>query len=257
MTSRNMQMNRDLKKIRLDVLEMVFGAGEGHIPSAFSVIEILYTLYSGMQKADAFFLSKGHASAALYAVLAHFGHLDRKELSTFCQYDSRLGGHPHIRSGLIMNSSGSLGHGFPMAAGYALGKKIKKEEGRVFCLIGDGEANEGTIWETAMYADQLKLSNLVCIIDNNNSQVRAMVSANLGKKFESFGWLVKEADGHNPAELADLLFGEKAVSTSKPLCIVANTIKGRGVKEIENNPAWHHRAPADSELKLFKEELSQ
>ena len=156
----------DFKKIRLDILEMVYKAQDGHIPSAFSVVELLCVLYSKMDKHDAFFLSKGHASAALYAVLARFGYLDRKELSTFCQYNSKLGGHPHRNAGPIISSSGSLGHGFPMAVGYALSRKIKKEPGRVFCLIGDGETNEGTIWETAMFAEQLKLSNLVCIADN-------------------------------------------------------------------------------------------
>lgn len=245
----------DFKKIRLDILEMVYRAGEGHIPSAFSAVELLYVLYSKMDKNDAFFLSKGHAAAALYAVLAHFGYLDRKELDTFCQYNSKLGGHPHRDIEPVINSSGSLGHGFPMAAGYALSKKIKKEPGRVFCLVGDGETNEGTIWETAMYAEQLKLSNLVCIIDNNNSQIRAMVSVNLKEKFESFGWLSCEIDGHNLVEIADALFSEKVNNLTKPLSIIANTVKGKGIKEMENDFTWHHRAPTESEFKLFKKEL--
>jgi len=248
----------NLKKIRLDILEMTYRAGEGHIPSAFSVAELLYILYSKMQKDDIFFLSKGHASAALYVVLAHFGHLDKKELNTFCQYGSKLGGHPHCIIKPIMNSSGSLGHGFPMAAGYALSKKIKKEPGRVFCLMGDGETNEGTTWETAMYAEQLNLSNLVCIVDNNNSQTRAMTSVNLREKFKSFGWLSNEIDGHNFVEIASVLFDRKANNSTKPLSIIANTIKGKGIKEMENNHfAWHYRAPTESEFKLFKKELLQ
>lgn len=248
----------DFKKIRLDILEMVYKAQEGHIPSAFSVVELLYVLYSKMDKNDTFFLSKGHASVALYAVLAHFGYLDRKELGTFCQYNSKLGDHPHCDIEPIINSSGSLGHGFPMAAGYALSKKIKKELGRVFCLIGDGETNEGTIWETAMFAEQLKLSNLVCIVDNNNSQIRAMVSINLKEKFESFGWLSQEINGHNPIEIEKALFSKGVDKLNKPLCVIANTVKGKDIKEMENDFfVWHHRTPTKSEFELFKKELLQ
>lgn len=246
----------DVKKIRLDILEMVYRAREGHIPSAFSVAELLYVIYANMQKNDVFFLSKGHASAALYAVLAHFNYIDRKELDTFCQYDSHLGGHPQRDGKYIMNSSGSLGHGFPTAAGYALAKKIKKEPGRVFCIVGDGETNEGTIWETAMYAEQLQLSNLVCVIDKNNSQSRAKVSINIKEKFESFGWDAQEVDGHKLEEIADALFRDKAKSARKPLCIVANTVKGKGIQEMEGDFSWHHRAPTESEFAAFKEELS-
>ena len=252
-----MDKQQSLKKIRLDILQMVFNAKEGHIPSAFSIVEILFVIYDNMSESDRFFLSKGHASAGLYAVLAHFGYLSQDDLATFCRYDSKLGGHPHrLKINNVMNSSGSLGHGFPAAAGYALSKKILKESGRVFCIIGDGESNEGTIWETAMYAEQLKLNNLVCIVDNNKSQTRAMTSVNLKEKFEAFGWDTYEIDGHNIVKLEKVLFINNSGPRKKPLCIVANTVKGKGIKELEENYfAWHHKAPTEEELEKFKKEL--
>lgn len=249
---------KELKQIRWDVVKMVHRAKEGHIPSAFSVLEILFVIYKNKNKEDAFFLSKGHASAGLYAVLAHFGILKNEELETFCDYDSSLGGHPHKKEGYFMNSSGSLGHGFPIAAGYALSKKIKKESGRVFCIVGDGECNEGSIWETVMYGEQLKLENLVCIIDNNNSQTRAMISTNLAEKFRSFGWRVREADGHSVPELVAAIFDSTSNDSEKPLCVVARTVKGKGIKVMEEDTfSWHHKAPTDEELEKFKTEIFQ
>ena len=247
----------DVKKIRVDILEMVHAAKEGHIPSAFSITELLYAIYSNMDRVnDTFFLSKGHASAGLYAVLAHFGILDKVELVNYCKYDSKLGGHPHRHVNGVMVSTGSLGHGFPMAAGYALGKKIRKESGRVFCIVGDGETNEGTIWEAAMYAEQLKLSNLVCIIDENRSQTRAMTSINLKEKFKAFGWDTKEVDGHNLDEIEGALFEPGTVGAMAPLCVVARTVKGKGVKAMENDFfSWHHKAPNAEELEAFKQEI--
>ena len=252
-------MDQHCKDIRVNILQMVHKAREGHIPSSFCVVEILYSLYANMDKKDIFFLSKGHASAGFYAVLAHFGYIDRSALETYCQYDSQLGGHPQRISGIIMNSSGSLGHGLPMAAGYALSKKIRKEQGRVFCLIGDGESNEGTIWETATYGQQLDLRNFVCIVDKNDSQKRAITSIDLKKKFEAFGWSVREVDGHDIAALADALFGQDAHNTKKPLCIIAHTVKGKGIHVMEENMfTWHHKAPSsDEEFEIFKKELLQ
>ncbi len=248
-------MSREnIKNIRVAILEMVSRAGEGHIPSAFSIVELLYSIYLNKSKNDQFFLSKGHASAALYAVLAHFDYIPKEKLDTFCQYDSALGGHPHKNPEIgILNSSGSLGHGFPIAAGYALFKKIKNEPGRVFCIVGDGETNEGTIWETAMYAEQLNLLNLVAVVDNNKSQVRAMTSINLKEKFHSFGWEVREINGHDLDEITKALFGKEG---TKPLCVIANTTKGKGVREMEENFfTWHHKAPTELELEVFKNEL--
>ncbi|MDP1689121.1 MAG: transketolase [bacterium] len=247
---------KDLKQIRWDIVKMVHHAKEGHIPSGLSVLEILYAIYKNKNKEDSFFLSKGHASAGLYAVLAHFGILKKEELDSFCDYDSWLGGHPHRKEGCFMNSSGSLGHGFPIAAGFALSKKIKEEPGRVFCLVGDGECNEGSIWETAMYAEQLKLSNLVCVVDDNNSQIRAKISTNLVEKFRAFGWEAQEVDGHNIPDIESLIFKDSAKVYSKPFCVVARTIKGKGIKAMEDDMfSWHHKAPTDDELEKFKAEI--
>lgn len=246
----------DLKRIRVDILKMVHKAKEGHIPSSFSIVELLYAIYAGMGKDDSFFLSKGHASAALFAILAHFGHIDKKELDGYCKYDSHFGGHPHRFSKAVMSSTGSLGHGFPMAAGYALAKKIKNEIGRVFCIVGDGETNEGSVWETAMYAEQLRLNNLVCVIDNNNSQIRAKTSINIKEKFKAFGWRVNSVDGHNLQEISEALFSKEAGLISAPYCVVANTVKGRGVKQMESDMfTWHHKAPTEVELAAFTKEI--
>lgn len=244
------------KHLRVEILDLVHKAHEGHIPSSFSILDLLFVIYSKMDRNnDLFFLSKGHASVALYVILAHFGFLDKKELEHFAEYNSKLGGHPHRHVKGVMVSTGSLGHGFPMAAGYALGKKIKKEPGRVFCIVGDGETNEGTIWETAMYAEQLKLSNLVCVIDDNNSQTRAVTSINIPQKFQSFGWQVRVIDGHNIEMIEKALFDMEGLSDD-PLCVVARTVKGKGVKAMENDPfSWHHKAPTDEELAAFKKEL--
>jgi transketolase len=250
-------MDNDIKKIRVDILEMVGNAHEGHIPSSFSIVELLYVIYSKMGKDDSFFLSKGHASAALFATLAHFGIIDRAELQNYAKYDSKFGGHPHRFAKGVMASTGSLGHGFPISAGYALAKKVKEEEGRVFCIVGDGETNEGTIWETAMYAQQLKLSNLVCVVDENHSQIRAMTSINIAEKFKAFGWGVKSIDGHNVIEIEEALFSPiSRQDPASPLCIVAKTVKGKGIKAIENDFfSWHHKGPTAEELAAFKAEL--
>lgn len=242
------------KQIRLDVLDMVCAAKEGHIPSAFSVVELLYVIYHHMDPAqDAFFLSKGHASAALYATLAHKGLLPREELATFCKYDSKLGGHPHPKLPHVMSASGSLGHGFPIAAGYAMAKKIRGEAGQVFALIGDGESNEGTIWETAAYAAHLNLSNFVCLVDDNESQTRAVPTTQIAKKFEAFGWDVQEVDGHDMRAIHRAAF--LSPRSDKPLCVVARTVKGKGVKAMEANFAWHHKAPTPEEYESFKQEI--
>jgi transketolase len=250
-------MNQETKKIRVDILDMVHQAHEGHIPSSFSIVELLYAIYSKIGKDDSFFLSKGHASAGLFAVLAHFGIIDRSELAQYAKYDSKLGGHPHRFAKGVMASTGSLGHGFPTAAGYALAKKIKEEPGTVFCIVGDGETNEGTIGEAAMYAQQLKLSNLVCIIDENLSQVRAMTSVNIAEKFEAFGWETKKIDGHDLKQIEEALFDSASRTRPElPFCVVAKTVKGKGIKAMENDFfSWHHKGPNDEELAAFKSEI--
>lgn len=230
-------------------------AKEGHIPSALSILDILWVLYSKIlnidsknpnaSERDRFILSKGHASLGLYVILAENGFFDKNLLSDFGEYNSILGGHPdHNKVPGVEASTGSLGHGMPMAVGMALGLKIKNNPARVFVLVGDGEVNEGTIWESALLASHHELNNLCCIVDFNHSTDRALKVESLSEKFKSFGWETVEIDGHNHQEIYKVLNDKH----SKPLAVIANTVKGNGVEMMENNPAWHHRSPSDEEV---------
>lgn len=208
-----------------------------------------------MSPNDKFLLSKGHGCLALYAVMYQKKYITREDFFSFTTYNSILGGHPdRNKSKYIEISAGSLGHGLPIAIGMCLSNKIKKQNGRIYCLIGDGEANEGTTWESLLMADNLKLNNLVCIVDNNNSQVRALPTNQIRKKFESFGFDVKECAGH---DLGDI---EKSLNytSDKPICVVCDTIKGYGIEEMQNNMhAWHHGPPNERQYNIFINELER
>ncbi len=238
-----------IKDIRKLIIKAAHNAGHGHIPSAMSIVEIIVAVHDIKTKNDIFILSKGHGCLAYYSYLCYKGKISVKDLLNFGKRNNILGGHPDKNKiNEVYASTGSLGHGLPIAVGAALAKKIKKQPGKVFCLIGDGESNEGSIWESFSIAQNLNLNNLVCIIDNNNSQIRSLPSSNLNSKLSSFGWEVSEIDGHN---LEDLKF-DCTLTPNKPLAIIANTIKGKGVKEIEDNMfAWHHRAPSKEEYESF------
>ena len=199
-------------------------------------------------------MSKGHASLGLYAILDHFNLLE-EDISNFCKYDSKIGGHPNSKNKSIECSTGSLGHGFPFALGLAMSKKIKKESGNIFVIIGDGEANEGTIWETALLAAHHNIDNLYCILDQNHSSDRALNVGNVVDKFEAFGWDCDTINGHNQHEIKYIL---SETAHHKPKFILANTIKGNGCKILENNPEWHHKQPKDdTELNLLLESVYQ
>jgi len=247
---------RELRRMRRIILEAASAAGEGHVPSALSILDILWVLYDKIlqidparpedEERDRFVLSKGHASLGLYAVLARKGFFPEAELKTFGRFDSRLGGHPDCRKVPgVEASTGSLGHGLPIAVGMALGQRIRKIPARVFCLIGDGEANEGSIWEAVALANHHKLANLCCIVDYNHSTDRALDLGDIAAKFASFDWTVTEVDGHDHAGLAAAL---GATSNGPPRAIIANTIKGYGCPPMEGQPAWHHRSPTPAEL---------
>ena len=244
----------EIDRLRREVVIASATAGEGHVPSALSILDILWIEYSVImasqrmrhEEIDRFVLSKGHGALALYVVLSEIGFIDKSELGSFGQFDSRLGGHPdRLKIPGVEASTGSLGHGMPIAAGIALAKQIQKSEGRVVTLIGDGEANEGTIWETALIAAHRHLENLVCIVDYNHSTDRALMVGSITDKFAAFGWDVVEIDGHDPFEIEESLSRDK---TTKPLAVIANTIKGKSVKVMDNNPAWHHAAPKLNEV---------
>jgi transketolase len=240
------------KKIIKRIIDISHKSKEGHIGSSLSVLNILYVLYDKILKNSDhhFILSKGHASLGLYAILEHFGLLDQ-DLDNFCEYESMLGGHPSNRVKNIEASTGSLGHGLPMGVGIALGEKIKNNDNKVFVIIGDGESNEGTNWESALLASHHKLNNLYCIMDYNRSNDRALKIDDVIKKFTSFNWECIEVDGHNNEEIYEAL----SSNSDKPIFILCNTIKGKGCSIMENNPEWHHKSPNDDEYKKIITEL--
>jgi transketolase len=251
-----------LNKLRLKIARLSMLKQEGHLGSSFSILHILYHIYSNViestksEALDKFILSKGHASLGLYAVLNHFSQISDAELESFCDFNSVLGGHPHSgKHGSLVASTGSLGHGLPISVGLALGKLINKEGGRIYCLIGDGEANEGAVWEAALLASEHNLSNLTCIMDMNGSGERAIKMGDVTKKFESFGFECTVVDGHNLNEIAEA-FGV-CEYLHKPKFILANTIKGKGVSRMENNPEWHHKFPTQREYDEICLEINQ
>ncbi len=256
-------MSTMLKELRSSIISMASKSGEGHIPSALSILDILWVLYdrvlhidAGNPKAenrDRFILSKGHASLGLYAILARKGFVPTDELEQFGKYHGLLGGHPdRNKVPGVEASTGSLGHGFPISVGIALGLRIKKIDSRVFVLIGDGEANEGAVWESALLASHHHLSNLCCIVDYNHSTDRALSVGDLVAKFKAFGWECISVNGHNHEELHAAL---TQVHETTPLAVIAETIKGFGCKMMENNPEWHHKSPRKEELSSILEQL--
>jgi len=234
--------------IRKKILDMTMKEGEGHIAGSFSCVEILITLYNKiLSENDVFIMSKGHGCYALYVILREKG------------YNPTISGHPDIeRDQGIACTTGSLGHGLPMAVGMALAGKLKKQTGKIYVLISDGECQAGTTWESLLIAAHHKLDNLVIIVDNNKFQALDKVDnilslGNLKRKFESFGCIVNEVDGHNVDYIFSFL---KLDIEDKPYIIIADTIKGKGVSFIENIPAWHAKFPTEKEFKIAYEELN-
>ena len=252
-------MNIDCKSIRKNILEASYTSGHGHIPTCFSIIEILYSIYSKGKFGDGinddiFILSKGHGSLGYYGVLAHFGFIETKELHTFGQHKSRLGCHADRKKVPgVYASTGSLGHGIGLAVGVALASKIIGNNRKVYVLIGDGESNEGSCWEALMVAAHNKLSNLIVIFDDNKSQGRCLPVILPYEKFLSFGFETLSVKGHN----IDLITQSLNHSVNdKPLAIIADTIKGWGCKTlVENRYEWHRRSPNKEELELLLGEL--
>ena len=246
--------NTSLSNLRKMILKMSSDSQEGHIPSALSIIEIVWAFYSRFlneqnlldPSKERFILSKGHGSLALYVVLAELNYFPKEWLETFGGYNSNLGGHPDATKvpGVEL-STGSLGHGLPISVGLALASKIQKKDENITVLIGDGELNEGSNWESFLLGAQHKLGNLSCIIDFNNSSARALSLGNLKEKMNAFGWKVLVIDGHDCKKLIEV-FG--MARSEIPLAIIANTVKGKGVPEMENNPAWHHAFPGRTKL---------
>jgi len=258
----NMVMNEDL---RIRIVEHAYAKKEGHIPSCFSIIDILSVLYGKFLKynpknpdwkeRDYFILSKGHGSGALYAILEKYGFID-PEIKAKNLEKKIFGGHPDCtKIPGVEASTGSLGHGIGIAAGIALGLKIKERKNRVIALIGDGESNEGTVWETALVASSQKLGNLCVIVDNNQSTKNVLPVPNMLEKWGSFGWNTYSVNGHSEEEIYGVLKKINFDYNSNPSLIVAGTIKGKGVGFMENQGSWHHRIPTEEELKKILKEL--
>lgn len=253
---------RELKKfacqIRMDILEEVFCARSGHPGGSLSIADTLAYLYSELlygdpknpqdPQRDRFVLSKGHTAPALYAVLAEKGYFDREELKSLRKAGAMLQGHPDMKGtpGVDM-SSGSLGQGISVAVGMALSAKLSQEAYRVYTVLGDGELQEGQVWEAAMFAANHKLDNLIAIVDNNNLQIDGEITEvnspyPITDKFAAFGWQVFTADAHDFSSLEQAFAGALATE-GRPAVIVQRSVKGKGVSYMENNVAWHGSAP--------------
>lgn len=260
------------RKIRVDIIKMTAAAGSGHPGGSLSAAEILTALYFRVLKhnpkkpnwpgRDRFVLSKGHACPVLYAAMAETGYFLKKELLTLRKLGSRLQGHPDMRKlpGLE-DSSGSLGQGLSIAVGMALGFKMDKKPNRVYCLTGDGELDEGQIWEAAMDGCNFKLDNLCAIVDRNRLQIDGWTKdvkclEPLQKKFEAFGWHVIDIDGHNIEALLKA-FDEAKKTKNHPTVIIANTVKGKGVSFMEDKAGWHGKAPTKEQAEIALKELGE
>lgn len=256
-------INNDLRK---KIVDIVVSSKEGHIPSSFSIVDIIEYLYSSVlninpnniksNERDFFILSKGHGAAALFVVLEKFGFISKNDLREYGTIEGILGGHPDCtKVPGVEASTGSLGHGFPFATGIALGLKIKAQKNKVYCLLGDGECHEGTIWESANIAANNKLNNLCAIIDWNGSAQQLMPIDDLKAKWLAFGWSVDLIDGHNITLLKE--FFAKNYTDTKPRCLISKNIKGKGVSFLEGHGSWHHKVPNSNEYKLIMSELNE
>ena len=268
----NEQMLKEqAKKIRKDIVTMIGQAKSGHPGGSLSAAEILTYLYfeemnvnpadPKWEDRDRFVLSKGHAAPVLYAALAHKGYFPIEELATLRKIGSHLQGHPDMNKvpGVDM-STGSLGTGISAAVGMALAGKLDKKEHYVFTLLGDGELQEGQVWEAAMAAGHYKLDNLIAFVDNNGLQIDGnindVMSPNpIDAKFTAFGWHVLTIDGHDFQQIADAVAAAKA-EKGKPTMIVAHTVKGKGISYMENQAGWHGSAPNEEQVAQAMTELN-
>ncbi|OQW46783.1 MAG: transketolase [Proteobacteria bacterium SG_bin7] len=257
------------KKIRIHALQMTSRGGSSHIAAILSMADILAVLYGRIleyntkslkwNNRDRFILSKGHAGAGLYATLAEVGFFSTDLLKTHYQNGSDLSGHVSHKVPGVEFSTGSLGHGLSVATGMALAAKIDKKHHRVFCLLSDGELDEGSNWEAILFAQHHKLDNLVAVIDYNKIQSLDKVENTirlepLTDKWKAFGWNVVEVDGHNHTELLNT-FSDLPFGSDKPTCVIAHTTKGRGVSFMENTVLWHYRTAKDEEFNKALAEL--
>jgi len=251
------------KKIRENIIRIANRSGHGHMPTCFSIVEMLRAAYETMRhdpenpawpERDVFILSKGHGALALYCVLAQQGYFPVEDVYGFGSFQSKFGCHPdkHTVPGVEL-STGSLGHGIGVAAGIALGFKMSGSQRKVLVLIGDGESNEGSVWEALMVSAKQGLDNLVVLFDDNRSQIRCLPISDPAAKFSAFGCEAIEADGHDMAALKAALSRPLA---GKPRVVVARSVKGKGCQSLEREMfAWHRRSPKQDEMETLIGEL--
>ena len=258
------------KDIRKGIIEAVYSGKSGHPGGSLSIADIMTVLYfyemnidpknPKDENRDRLVLSKGHCAPALYSTLANRGYFNIEELKTLRHIDSRLQGHPDMKKipGVDM-TTGSLGQGLSAANGMAIAGKLDKKDYRVYCIMGDGEIEEGQVWEAAMASNKYKLDNLCVIVDNNNLQIdgtieEVMSSYPIDEKFKSFGFQVINIDGHNYQEIIDAFDVARNVK-GKPVCIIAKTVKGKGISFMENKVEWHGKAPNEEQYMQALKEL--
>lgn len=256
--------NDPVKRLRAAALTAAYKGNDGNLQSVFSALDIMYVLYNDVLNCtpnnctdldrDYFILSKGQATLGLYCVLAQKGFISETELDTFCNIDSRLGMQADCTkfNGGIEISAGSLGHGFPMAVGVALAAKIQHSPSKIYTLVGDGEFNEGTMWEASLLAGYKKLDNLCVIIDDNDSIGSMLNMGDMCKKLETFGFKSIRINGHDHEQVKSALLSEHE---GKPLAVIAKTRRGYGSRTMMNDSRWFHRAPNSEELASLLQEV--
>lgn len=262
------ERSRHLRRLIFRAIE---NGGRGHIGPALSLVEIIRVLYDDVlrhdpasplwRERDRFILSKGHGCLALYAVLADRGFFPVAELDRFCRHDSFLGGHPETVIPGVEACTGALGHGLSIGLGMALAARMSGRDSKVYVLMGDGEINEGSVWEAAACADKHRLSNLTAIIDYNKIQSAGSVfdiqsMEPLVDKWTSFGFLVFECNGHSIAELKRVFRAAETAAGDGPRAIICHTVKGKGIPVAENNPSWHHKSDlSEADLRAIRSAL--
>lgn len=250
------KLNYKSINLRKNIIDVISKSKKGHLGSAFSCLEIISVIYDffiDKSSKNEFILSKGHGCLGLYSVLYDKGIIDKKTLLSFCNFSSLLGGHPEHTIPSVSFSTGSLGHGFSAGIGMSIANRIKKNKNKIFVLLGDGEINEGSVWEAFLSLKKHNLSNMITLIDYNKMQSYGHIKnilelEPLRKKMESFGFKVFEINGHSRNEIHSSLKKSLEFKT-KPVVIICHTIKGKGIPIMENNPSWHYKSKIkDDEL---------
>jgi transketolase len=261
---RDQPLDERSRHLRRLIFRAIENGGRGHIGAALSLVEIVRVLYDDILRfrahepkwpgRDRFVLSKGHGCLALYAVLADKGFFPLEELDRFCRFESILGGHPEVITPGVEACTGALGHGLPIGIGLALAARMQKRDSRIVVLMGDGEINEGSVWEAAACADKHRLGNLTAIIDYNKMQSAGSVfeiqnMEPLADKWTSFGFQVLEANGHDVADLRRTLAQAMSLPANQPRVVICHTVKGKGIPAAENNAAWHHKSDLSEDVR--------